>query len=140
DFLKEGLDYTVKRVHGEPSRDWKRLIAWMQRQDICPAELARRSSAHRLPRDIAKALREIGGVEGLESRHVTGEQLCWGLRDMALERWGFMASSVLRHWNVNSTRDFGEMVFALIDAELLQKQRDDRVDDFESVFEFDAAF
>ena len=46
-----------------------------------------------------------------KGRHVTGQQLSEGLRDVALERWGGMALAVLARWNVHETRDFGHIVF-----------------------------
>lgn len=74
------------------------------------------------------------------SRHVTGQNLCDGLREVALAEWGRMARTVLRRWNVTSTLDFGRMVFAMIDAGLMQKTEDDSIDDFRAVFDFRKAF
>jgi len=73
-------------------------------------------------------------------RHVSGQQLCLGLRDYAIEQYGLMAPAVLRHWNVLRTEDFGRIVFALIDAGYLCKTPEDSIDDFRAVFDFDEAF
>jgi len=73
-------------------------------------------------------------------RHVSGEQLCQSLRDLALERWGLMACSVLRRWNIHATRDFGEIVFLMVDNGWMQKEPDDKIDDFNSVYDFTEAF
>lgn len=78
---------------------------------------------------------EVGG-----SRHVTGQELCIGLRDYAVDCYGLMARTVLEHWGVRRTEDFGRMVFALIDAGLLRKTEEDTIEDFAGVFEFDEAF
>ena len=51
-----------------------------------------------------------------ERRHLTGRELLEGIRDLALDSWGLMARPVLNSWGVNSTDDFGEIVFSLIDA------------------------
>ncbi|MCC5831312.1 MAG: hypothetical protein JJU36_17880 [Phycisphaeraceae bacterium] len=75
-----------------------------------------------------------------ESRHVSGRQLCWGLRDFALQEYGLLARTVLKRWNIRNTRDFGRMVFALIEAGRLQKTDEDRLSDFEDVFDFATAF
>lgn len=75
-----------------------------------------------------------------ESHHVTGQQLCMGLRDYALRRYGRLAGSVLRRWNIRETDDFGRIVFALIDAQKLRKRPEDTLDDFRGVFDFDEAF
>jgi uncharacterized repeat protein (TIGR04138 family) len=75
-----------------------------------------------------------------ESRHVTGQQLCLGLRDFAIRRYGMMAPAVLRAWNLRSTDDFGRIVFAMIEHGLMSKTADDSLEDFRSVYDFDEAF
>lgn len=74
------------------------------------------------------------------SRHVSGQQLCCGLRDYALSRWGYMARTVLRQWNVTTTLDFGRIVFALIEAGQMQKTDQDTLEDFKAVYDFRSAF
>jgi len=73
-------------------------------------------------------------------RHVSGQQLCEGLRLLAFESWGSLAQAVLASWNVRTTRDFGEMVFLLIRLELMGNQDSDRIEDFDDVYNFDEAF
>lgn len=75
-----------------------------------------------------------------ESRHVSGRDLCHGLRDYALRRYGLLAKTVLNHWGVTQTEDFGKIVFALVDAGLLRKTDDDTIEDFRGVFDFDDEF
>jgi len=74
------------------------------------------------------------------NRHVNGQDLCEGLRDLALAQWGRLARTVLRRWNITSTLDFGRMVFALVDAGLMQKTDEDSVEDFRNVFDFRSSF
>lgn len=81
-----------------------------------------------------------GSKRGGRTHHVTGQQLCDGLRELALERWGMLARDVLASWGIRSTRDFGEMVFLLVRYELLGKQDSDRLEDFDDVFDFDETF
>lgn len=76
----------------------------------------------------------------VEHRHVTGEQLCWGLRDFAIEQFGLMAQSVLRRWHITSCEDFGHIVFAMVDAQLMRKTDNDTIDDFCGVYDFSDAF
>jgi len=82
----------------------------------------------------------FGDSESSTPRHVSGGQLCEGLRDLAIERWGPLARTVLSGWNIRSTRDFGEMVFFLIELGLMGRQDSDRIEDFDDVFDFDQAF
>lgn len=73
-------------------------------------------------------------------RHVTGAELCEGLRDYALDQYGPMARTVLAYWGIRSTADFGKIVFNLVDANLLKKTEEDSVHDFEKIYDFDQAF
>ncbi len=73
-------------------------------------------------------------------RHVTGGDLCEALRILALRTWGPLALEVLRRWNIRATRDFGEMVYLMIDIGLMGKQEDDQLSDFDRVYEFKDAF
>jgi uncharacterized repeat protein (TIGR04138 family) len=74
------------------------------------------------------------------NRHVTGRDLCEGLREYAREKWGYLARTVLRRWNITSTVDFGRIVFALVEVGQMQKTDDDTLDDFKDVFDFRSAF
>ena len=73
-------------------------------------------------------------------RHVSGAQLCEGLRELALKRWGLMARQVLRRWHITSTRDFGEIVFLLVNNGWMQKEPEDSLEDFDDVYDFAVAF
>lgn len=73
-------------------------------------------------------------------RHVSGAELAWACRDLALERFGLLARTVLDCWGLTATSDFGEIVFALVEIELLSTQPGDKVEDFAGVYEFGPAF
>ena len=75
-----------------------------------------------------------------ESRHVDGQQLCLGLRDYAVDRYGKLAKAVLGKWGIRETADFGRIVFAMIEVGLMRKTDDDSLDDFVDVFDFAEAF
>lgn len=75
-----------------------------------------------------------------EPRHISGGELAQGVRDLALERYGPMARTVLEHWGIHTTEDLGEIVFALVDLGILIKQTEDRREDFRDVFDFEEAF
>ena len=47
-------------------------------------------------------------------------------RGLAQQEFGLMARVVFRMWGVNATADFGEIVFNLIDAELMTRTDQDR--------------
>lgn len=75
-----------------------------------------------------------------EPRHISGAELAEGVRDLALEKFGPMARTVLEHWGIHETGDVGDVVFALVEAGILIKQEEDTRADFEGVYEFDEAF
>ena len=75
-----------------------------------------------------------------EARHISGPELAEGCRDLAIERWGLMARSVLEYWGIRSTRDLGAIVFALVECGVLVKQEGDDLRHFEGVYDFAAAF
>ncbi|MHC5023970.1 MAG: Minf_1886 family protein [Planctomycetota bacterium] len=73
-------------------------------------------------------------------RHISGQQLCLGLRDFAIERYGMLAPVVLDHWNIKRTDDFGRIVFAMVNFGIMSKTETDQLDDFRAVYDFDEAF
>jgi uncharacterized repeat protein (TIGR04138 family) len=72
--------------------------------------------------------------------HVTGRELAEGVRELAKERFGLLAKTVLNQWGVHSTRDIGNLVFNMIDEKIMVKQDSDRPEDFDGVYDFDEAF
>ena len=75
-----------------------------------------------------------------ERRHINGRELALACRDLALERFGVLARVVLEHWGVRSSADIGDVVFTLVELELLMSQATDSRDEFSEVFDFDQAF
>ena len=91
---------------------------------------------------LAYTVEELYGSQGSsgERRHVTGQQLCEGLRRLAIKKWGLLAREVLAHWGIYSTMDFGEIVFLLVNNGYLHKRPEDSIEDFRDVYSFDEAF
>ena len=82
-----------------------------------------------------------GSREGAEvSFHVTGEEICLGLRDLAIKRWGLLAKTVLAKWGIGASIDFGNMVYLLINEDIWKKTADDSIEDFRDVYDFETAF
>jgi uncharacterized repeat protein (TIGR04138 family) len=75
-----------------------------------------------------------------QPRHISGRELAEGVRDLAIDRFGPMARTVLEHWGIQSTADVGHLVFALVECGILIKQEEDDLADFADVFSFDEAF
>jgi len=79
-------------------------------------------------------------VRGRDPDHVTGPELCSGVRDYAVQQYGPMVPTLFEAWGIRSTRDIGEMVFNLIKAGAFSKSDSDRVEDFDHLFDFADAF
>lgn len=73
-------------------------------------------------------------------RHITGPELLDAVRNLAVERFGPMARTVLNHWGLVAGEDVGQIVFLLVEAGVLSKTEEDSLEDFSGVVRFDDAF
>ncbi len=72
--------------------------------------------------------------------HVSGRELLEGIRDYALDRFGPMTLTLMDHWNVKKCRDFGDIVFNLVDYGILGRTDNDSPEDFDQGYDFREAF
>lgn len=75
-----------------------------------------------------------------EKRHVAGKELLEGIRRFAVDAFGPLTLMVFKHWGVRRTEDFGEMVWNLVERELMGKTPEDRKEDFSDGYVFSDAF
>ncbi len=75
-----------------------------------------------------------------QRRHISGQELCSAVRDMAAREYGLMAKEVLNEWGIDSTEMIGRIVFALVESKKMTKTDEDSLADFTQVFDFDEAF
>ena len=75
-----------------------------------------------------------------KDRNVSAQELLDGLRLFALDSFGQMAKPLLDEWGVHSCADFGNIVFNLVDAQILAASKGDRIEDFYGGYDFDEAF
>jgi uncharacterized repeat protein (TIGR04138 family) len=73
-------------------------------------------------------------------RHVTGQELLDGLRQYALQQFGPMSATVFEEWGIRNCQNFGEIVFNMVEIGLLAKTEKDTRDDFQTGYDFTAAF
>lgn len=73
-------------------------------------------------------------------QHVTGQDLLEGIRRLAAKEFGRLAPMVFRAWGVRRSRDFGDIVYNLIDAGVMSRRDEDRIEDFEGGFDLATAF
>ncbi|HXR05471.1 MAG TPA: Minf_1886 family protein [Verrucomicrobiae bacterium] len=82
----------------------------------------------------------IGKETHGQIRHVSGQELLDGIRQFALQQFGPMVVTVLEEWGVRNCRDFGEIVFSMVEIGLLAKTDKDSRDDFQNGYDFTDAF
>mgnify|MGYP001966692829 CR=1 FL=1 len=85
-------------------------------------------------------LKSMEKDRSLNKGHVSGRELLEGIRDYALDRFGPMTMTLMHHWNVKKCRDFGDIVFNLVDHGILGQTENDSLDDFEGGYSFKEAF
>ncbi|MFB6355825.1 MAG: Minf_1886 family protein [bacterium] len=73
-----------------------------------------------------------------QRRHLSGEEFAELLAAFARHEYGDMAQFVLNEWGIYSTRDFGEIVYKLIEMDLMSRQQGDSIEDFDQVFELES--
>ena len=119
--------------------DFSEIVALISKED--PRFDRRAYDFVRLGLDqTVKELRRKESVKAERSRHVTGPELLEGLRIYALDQFGPLTKTVLNAWGIKRCRDFGDIVFNLIEYNVFSKTESDRREDFADIFEFDEAF
>ena len=73
-------------------------------------------------------------------KHVTGNEMLQGMKELLLHKFGPMTLTVLNHWGIRSTEDFGNLVFRLVDYHVLTKTDDDDIRNFRNGYSFEEVF
>jgi uncharacterized repeat protein (TIGR04138 family) len=102
----------------------------------------------RFQRDAYLFLREaleftqklINKERGNVRQHVTGRELLDGIRQYALQQFGPMTITVFEEWGVRASKDFGDIVFNMVEGGLLAKTETDSREDFKDGYNFTDAF
>jgi uncharacterized repeat protein (TIGR04138 family) len=83
---------------------------------------------------------EIARNQTKKTKHVTGQELCQGFKVLAQSEFGIMAKTVLETWGVKTTDDIGNIVYNMIEAGMMGKTEEDKLEDFYNVYNFDKVF
>jgi len=119
------------------NRDFNEIINTIRKSDPRYA----RGAYYFLRKALDFSISELRKQGKLEStKHLTGQQLLEGIRLFALEQYGPMTLSVFNHWGIKNCRDFGNIVFNLVDSEVLGKTEEDCPEDFDGGYDFKTAF
>ncbi|MDD3375285.1 MAG: hypothetical protein PHY73_06160 [Candidatus Omnitrophica bacterium] len=74
------------------------------------------------------------------SKHVAGKELLEGIRQLLEDKFGLMVLTVLEHWGVKTTEDFGHIVFNLVENKILSKTEEDTLESFQQAYDFHEVF
>jgi uncharacterized repeat protein (TIGR04138 family) len=72
--------------------------------------------------------------------HVSGRELLEGIKDYAIEQFGPMVRFVFEEWGIRTTKDFGNIVFNMVESGVLNKTDEDSPEDFAEVYDFEEVF
>ncbi len=111
-------------------------------REICDRDPRYRVEAFRFLFESLETAIQIAGRSAPEGkpRHVSGPELLEGMRVLGERMFGPLGAEVWRSWGVHSTLDWGQIVFLLVDAKLLNKQESDTLEQFADVYDFDQVF
>ena len=88
---------------------------------------------------IVQKIRDSRGYDP-EPHHISGQELAMGLGELGIERWGLLAKLVLSKWGLSCSRDFGEIVYMMIEHGWMTAQETDTIEDFDDVYDFKTVF
>lgn len=121
----------------DPNRDFNEVIRKIREEDPRYS----RAAYYFLRQALDYSLKEMHKRgEMRQNNHLSGSQLLEGIRMYALQQYGPMARTVLEHWGIKDCRDFGNIVFNLVDFRVLGKTENDSLEDFEGGYNFHEAF
>lgn len=97
--------------------------------------------AYSFMREALDYTQKVIGKENLgKVRHVTGQELLDGLRQYSLQQFGPMTVTVFEEWGICHCKDFGDIVFNMVEFGLLAKTDKDSREDFRKGYDFTDAF
>ncbi len=110
-------------------------------QDIVVKDPRYTRGAYHFVREALDYTQRMITQEGKQpARHISGQELILGIKAFALQQFGPMSMTVLEDWGINQCEDFGELVFNMVDNQLLSKTEKDRREDFGGGYDFFEAF
>ena len=121
----------------DPNRDFNEVIRAIRRDDPRYA----RGAYYFLRQALDYSLKHMHKRGELnKSNHLSGPQLLEGIRMFGLEQYGPMARTVFEFWGIHTCRDFGNIVFNLVECQVLGKTENDKPEDFDEGYDFAEAF
>ena len=123
DLVRRDFDSIIKAIQDEDSR-YSRGAYYFLRQAL----------------DYTINNINQSGAKNLEERHISGQELLEGIRLYALRQYGPMSYYLLNGWGIFTCNDFGNIVFNLVQCQVLGKTDKDSPEDFHNGYNFQDAF
>jgi len=73
-------------------------------------------------------------------KHVSGEEILIGMKELLIKKYGPMAITVLEYWGIKATEDFGNVIFNLVERKVLSKTEEDKIEIFRNAYDFEEVF
>lgn len=122
-----------------PELDFPKIIDLIYKEDSRYAKRAYDFVRQALDHTV-KEIRKQDAKRAGKAFHVSGPELLEGMRVFALEQFGPMAQTVLNDWGITKCKDFGAIVFNLIEYNVFSKTDNDSPNDFAELYSFEDAF
>jgi len=74
------------------------------------------------------------------TKHVSGEEILEGIKDLLIKQFGPMTIMVLENWGITETEDFGNVIFNLVRNKVLNKTEEDDITTFKNAYDFEEVF
>ena len=84
----------------------------------------------KLKKDLNRKIRAMFPARNYSMEFVTTPSIVFGP----------MTLTLMEHWNIQKCRDFGDIVFNLVDFGILGRTENDSLEDFEGGYSFEEAF
>ncbi len=125
-----------RKAHAMEDRSFQETVEdWVARDSRYAAE-----AYYFLREGLDFTVKALQANRNGQTRHVSGKELCDGLREYAVREYGPMTFTVLNAWGLHATSDFGEIVFHLVESGKLGTNKNDRREDFYDCYDFAEAF
>lgn len=99
--------------------------------------------AYKFVREVLARAQKKGApgkkIQVQQPQHVSGRELLESMRQYTLKEFGPMGRHVLAEWGIFRCEDVGEIVFNMVEAEILSKRKQDVREDFAGGFDFEEA-
>ncbi len=74
------------------------------------------------------------------TRHINGNEFLEGIKGLLIKKFGPMTLTVLNHWGIKKTEDFGNIVFNLEQYKIIARDNQDHYETFKDAYDFQEVF